>query len=251
MAGDRAEPAERRGVTVEHGDQPATRTAPRRAVARCGFLPRDLRPRWRRPRWRRPPGRRPRWRRSRAAQAALQPACRRSAEVIGEQADVAAILGHQPDRRRSPRARPRRCRRRRSRRWGPARAASSRRRRCRRPARGSSGAAACSIGARRQPQVDRAARRRRAGAEFADRDDRSPSRWMWSKRPAQDDRQLVDEGRLEAGEPVLRHADQAASRSTDARHLRARASPRTASLREDEAGVLVAGGSSAHRGRAR
>ena len=40
--------------------------------------------------------------------------------------------------------------------------------------------------------------------------------------PAQDDRELVDKGRLERGKPVLRHADQRLRRSTDARRLRRR-----------------------------
>ncbi len=60
------------------------------------------------------------------------------------------------------------------------------------------------------------------------------------ERPAQDDRELVDEGRLEGGEPVLREADQRrADRLVRAAFRRQRHARRR--RRQDEAGVLVAG----------
>ncbi len=72
---------------------------------------------------------------------------------------------------------------------------------------------------RRQPQIDRAAGLvaqpvalgRLAVAVLLD----------VVEREGEDDGELVDEGRLERGEPVLRHADQRLRRSTDARRPRA------------------------------
>ena len=123
-----------------------------------------------------------------------------------EQADVAPVLGHQPDRLdRLGRDRAA-YRRRRSRRSARAGAASRRRRRSSRASVSSDLAARLLDRPRRQAEIDRAAGLvaepvplvRLAVAAALD----------VGEGKGEHDGELVDEGRLEGGEAVLRHADQ-------------------------------------------
>ena len=145
----------------------------------------------------------------------------------GEQPDIAPVLGHQADRLD-------RLRRDRARigdddlgvRAGPAHPIGAVDDVARQGPASSPAAAARGCGSR---GADRPSRRSRRAARSARLGSPLAALLQVVEGPAQDHRQLVDEGRLEGGEAVLRQADQRRARSTGARRPPAPASRRTAS----------------------